>query len=155
MPGFCPEKLHVFIDDKLKSNKSIFPRRYTLTHSDFTGDLFLYIGTEYDHKRISNLYSKLMRDEVLGEWANEGQIMLNLYCHCSGGFVIGPEKWRCSIFKQHMPLVLQAMVYGDRQFIAAKADLKSAPVYVNFHKKGKKPVTTEQYGKIEDYMQQQ
>jgi hypothetical protein len=45
-----------------------FPRKYILTHSDITGDLFLSIDTDYDKRALSNWYTKFMRDEVLAEW---------------------------------------------------------------------------------------
>jgi hypothetical protein len=44
MPEFNPQKLHVHFYDKGNIKNSIFPRKYTLTHSDKTGDLFLSIG---------------------------------------------------------------------------------------------------------------
>ena len=43
-------------------------RCYTLTHSDFSGDLFLSVGSEFDTKAISGFYTRIMRDEVLVEW---------------------------------------------------------------------------------------
>jgi phosphatidate phosphatase PAH1 len=61
------EKLHVVFKDNVKADGPIVPRCYTLTHSDFTGDLFLSIGASYDLKQISGIYTKLMRDEVLAE----------------------------------------------------------------------------------------
>ena len=38
------------------------PRKYTLTHSDRTGRLFLTIDKEYNEQQISGLYTRLMRD---------------------------------------------------------------------------------------------
>jgi len=67
MLRLSPEKLHVVFKDHSKAEGPIMPRCYTLTHSDFTGDLFLTIGTSYDLKQISGIYTKLMRDEVLAE----------------------------------------------------------------------------------------
>ena len=37
------------------------PRRYTLTHSDFSGRLYLSIGQEFDEDRLSNWYLKIIR----------------------------------------------------------------------------------------------
>jgi len=47
------EKLNIeYLDsDKL----DILSRRYTLTHSDFTGELFLSIGKEYDSKKLKTI----------------------------------------------------------------------------------------------------
>ena len=44
------------------------PRRYTLTHSDSTDDLFLTIAPEVNQRQVSSWYTRLMRDEVVAEW---------------------------------------------------------------------------------------
>ena len=59
-----PQKLHVTFQKGISPQQLSLPRRYTLTHSDATGDLFLSIGAEYDQKQISGFYTRLMRDEV-------------------------------------------------------------------------------------------
>ena len=67
MKRLNPEKLHVTYLGGTTPEKLTLPRRYTLTHSDRTGELFLSIGREYDTKQTSRLYTRLMRDEVLAE----------------------------------------------------------------------------------------
>jgi len=61
------QKLHVTFHAGTSPGILEFPRCYTLTHSDRTGDLFLTIGAKYDQKQIAGLYTRLMRDEVLAE----------------------------------------------------------------------------------------
>ncbi|MFX1499226.1 MAG: staygreen family protein, partial [Promethearchaeota archaeon] len=56
------EKLHVSSKQSLESDKDFIPRKYTLTHSDSTGDLYLTIDCEYDQNQISSLYTRFMRD---------------------------------------------------------------------------------------------
>jgi len=152
MSEFNPKKLHVNFIDGDSIQDSIFPRRYTLTHSDITGELFLSIGKDFDYKKFSNPYSKLMRDEVLGEWQNAGQIMLNIHCTVSGGIAIGSAKWRESIFRQHMKMVLKAICYGDRSFLKENRDFLYAPIYIYFHKRQKENDLTEKWGIISDFM---
>lgn len=65
MSKLDPGKLHVTFNGGTSPVDLEFPRRYTLTHSDLTGDLFLTIGREYDEEHISGIYTRLMRDEVL------------------------------------------------------------------------------------------
>ena len=100
--------LHVTFASGATANGPLTPRRYTLTHSDATGDLFLTIGTEYDRVQIAGWYTRLMRDEVLAEWQAGEPPVLHVHCHVSGGLVFGTAGWRASIFRQHMPMVLQA-----------------------------------------------
>ena len=150
MSEFNPSKLFVEFDPRLTDGGSTFPRRYTLTHSDRTGDLFLTIGRTYDHKKISNWYVRLMRDEVLGEWRNPEKPALHLYCHVSGGFTLGPAKWRLSILQYHLPMVLHAIGYGDRVFIINQKTFQKAPIMVHFRAKQASLNKVEQWGTVED-----
>lgn len=71
----------------------VFPRRYTLTHSDRTADLFLTIGPEYIFDQFKGLYARLMRDEVLAELVEENDgITLHVYCEVCRGF--GTRRFR-------------------------------------------------------------
>jgi magnesium dechelatase len=152
MSALNPKKLHVDLDDEVRNNPLTTPRRYTLTHSDKTGDLYLTIASSFDQHKLSNWYGKLMRDEVLGEWIFEEEPSLHIHCHVSGGFVIGPAKWRLSIFRQHMPMVLQAICYGDKDFIQEHPALQEAPVYVHFHAKQESLNEIEQWGVVKDFL---
>ncbi len=53
MSNFNPEKLFVTYKDGVTATGPIIPRRYTLTHSDVTGDLFLTIGCQYAWENIN------------------------------------------------------------------------------------------------------
>jgi hypothetical protein len=44
---FIPEKLTVAFIDDVTGTEPVIPRRYTLTHSDVTGELYLAIGKQY------------------------------------------------------------------------------------------------------------
>jgi len=128
-----PEKLHVTFHEGTSEQEPSLPRKYTLTHSDATGDLFLTIGAEYDQKQISGFYTRLMRDEVLAEIMNDGRgPSLHVYCHVSGGFVFGAAGWRNDILHGHMRLVIEALRYGDRDLFSAHSELNEAPVKVHF-----------------------
>ncbi len=63
MSKLNPEKLSVEFRDGVTNTEPILGRRYTLTHSDITAELFLTIGLTYAYDKID-----AMRDEVLGEW---------------------------------------------------------------------------------------
>jgi hypothetical protein len=65
LSAFYPEKLSVEHMDGAASTKSVIPRRYTLTHSDLTGELFLNIGINYAWGKLNPL-----RDKILGVWEN-------------------------------------------------------------------------------------
>jgi hypothetical protein len=86
MTRLNPDKLHVQFAAGATPEGPVTPRCYTLTHSDMTGDLFLTVGPDYDRAQISGWQTRLMRDEVLGEWIDgESGPALHLHCHVSGG----------------------------------------------------------------------
>jgi hypothetical protein len=57
-----------------------------------------------------------MRDEVLAELSHGiDNFAFRVYCHVSGGFIVGSAGWRYNIFRSELPLVLEAirMVTGS------------------------------------------
>jgi hypothetical protein len=147
-----PEKLHVRIAPGLAAEGSLSPRRYTLTHSDATGDLFLTIGPEHDQEQISGWYTRIMRDEVLAEWREDGDgRWLHVTCHVSGGLVFGGAGMRYDIFQRELPLVLEALRYGDGGLYEAQPDLDRAPIWIHFRSTDRRYNKTERRGTPADY----
>lgn len=137
----------------VNSREPISGRCYTLTHSDFSGDLFLSVGLDYDKKAISGLYTRLMRDEVLAKWLKEeGNFSLHVYCHVSGGIILGTAGWRYSIFKRELPLVLRSICNGDKDFFAEHKNLNDSVIFVHFKSKNKKYDKVENWGTPIDYV---
>jgi hypothetical protein len=147
-----PEKLHTKFIAESDPDGPAWPRKYTLTHSDISGELFLSIGTEYDHQAVSGIYTRIMRDEVLAEFLNgEDGMEFHVYCYVSGGLVIGSAEWRYSIFQQHLLQVLQAFHCGDEVFLKANPDFKNAPVIVEFQSSNQRYHIKEQWGTLSKY----
>ena len=148
-----PEKLHVTFQNDMTSVAPIFPRLYTLTHSDRTGDMFLTVGRKHDLEQIAGWYTRFMRDEVLAEWQDiHGECTLHVFLHVSGGFVFGTARIRERIFKRVLPLVLEALRHGDRQLFTAYPHLDSAPILVHFQYNNQRDQDIEQWGVLKDYM---
>jgi len=148
MSRFRPEKLHVRFDRGTAATGPLVPRRYTLTHSDATGDLFLTVGAEYDSAQISGL----MRDEVLAEWRQDEEgPALHVFCHVSGGLAFGTARWRYAIFRRELPLVFQAFRYGDLALFQAQPALDAAPIWVHFQSGRKRYRRVESWGSMADY----
>ena len=136
----------------MTSQGPISPRRYTLTHSDATGDLFLTIGADYDRGQVGRLYTRLMRDEVLAEWvAGAAGPELHAFCHVSGGVVFGGAAMRDAIFRQELPLVFEAFRYGDRALFAAHPELDRAPLIVHLRSHLARYNRAETWGAPADY----
>jgi hypothetical protein len=152
MERLNPEKLHVMYLTGTTPENLVLPRLYTLTHSDRTGELFLTIGGQYDKQQISKLYTRLMRDEVLAELADDGdRLVFKVYCHVSGGFIIGTAKWRYNIFHSELPLVLEAIRYGDRTLFEKNLQLDNTPVLIHFQSSNSRFNKDENWGVMADY----
>ncbi len=152
MERLNPEKLHVTYLTGTTPENLVLPRLYTLTHSDRTGELFLTIGGQYDKQQISKLYTRLMRDEVLAELADDGdRPVFKVYCHVSGGLIIGTAKWRYNIFHSELPLVLEAIRYGDRTLFEKNLQLDNTPVLIHFQSSNSRFNKDENWGVMADY----
>ena len=98
MSNLNPAKLQIKLID-IKKDVFNLPRKYTLTHSDTTGDLFLTISREYDEKQISGWYTKFMRDEVLGERKQKLVNMNYIYIFISvEDLFLGGQKYEIKLF---------------------------------------------------------
>jgi len=152
MSRLDPGKLHVQFAAGLTLEGPLTPRRYTLTHSDMTGELFLTVAPEVDRKQISGWYTRLMRDEVVAEWqeGEEGPA-LHLSCHVSGGLAFGSAGMRYGIFQHELPLVLEAFRFGDRGLFEARPELDGAPVWIHFQSNKRRYRRTERWGTPGDY----
>ena len=152
MSRLNPEKLHVRFRPGAGPAGPLVPRRYTLTHSDATGDLYLAIGPDYDRAAMAGWTTRLMRDEVLAEWRqSERGPALHLTCHVSGGLAFGPAGWRYQIFQRELPLVLEALRFGDRGLYEAEPALDGAPIWVHFHATQRRYQCIERWGTPGDY----
>lgn len=104
-------------------------RKYTMTHSDETGDLFVTVATMFAEDKVGPT-----RDEVRLEWSTikdmpilYGEVLID-------GEGISPDKSevRDNIFKREMPLALQAIYHADEQLFNANPELKNTPVLIHF-----------------------
>jgi len=146
MEKLNPEKLHVEYRN-VTATKPIIGRKYTLTHSDKTAELFLTIGLEYAYDQISK-----MRDEVLAEWkTSEGNPFLYVYVYV-GQFGPVITAIRDTIFRQELPLALEAIIYGDSDFFIEYPELSGASIWIQFDSKNPKYNRFEYWGIPKDYM---
>lgn len=142
-----PDKLHVEFRTGAVVTKPVIGRRYTLTHSDITADLFLTIGLQFAYNKVN-----FMRDEVLAEWkTNNGFPFLCVYVYIDGKFGKLSSAVRNAIFRRELPLALEAIIYGDRRFFDAHPGLKDAPIWIHFDSRKPKYNRFENWGTPNDY----
>jgi len=142
--SFNPNKLYVEFRDGVTQKEPVNNRKYTLTHSDQTGELFLTIGLNYAYDKISYL-----RDEVLAEWrVGKGYAFLYVYVYIDGFMDPAISIRREAIFRRELPLALQAIKYGDKIFFDTHPELLYAPIWINFSSENSKYNRVEKWGNM-------
>ena len=146
MERLNPEKLYVKYGPGATATEPVIGRKYTLTHSDITADLFLTIGLEYAYDEINK-----MRDEVLAEWQTyEGNPFLYVYVYV-GQFDPVITSIRDTVFRRELPLALEAIRYGDSEFFMEYPQLDNAPIWIYFDSPNPDYNKFEYWGTPEDY----
>lgn len=103
-------------------------RKYMMTHSDTTGDLFVTIGTVYAEDKVGEL-----RDEVRLAWTPlEDTYILYGEVLIDGPGISGASQVRYDIFRREMPLALRAIRYADCQFFEADLQRDQVPIFIRF-----------------------
>lgn len=146
---FSPDKLSTSFIPPMNEYGTIKDRKYTLTHSDTTGDLFLDIGPSYNNEAID----ENLRDEVLGKWiiCENMSYALIFYVYIGDGNFEESYK-RYNIFKENLNLALQAIIYGDKVLFNKYPELIETPIYVKFDSNIPMFNNYEFYGYVKNYL---
>ncbi len=93
-----------------------------------------------------------MRDEILAESKAEKDLLfLHVYYHVCGGLVFGTASLRESIFRRELPLVLEAIRYGDQELFSNYLWMDQVEIFVHFNKPKSKDCKIESCGHLRDY----
>jgi hypothetical protein len=65
--------------------------------------------------------------------------------------VLGRAGLRSSIFRREMPLVLEAIRYGEKQLFTVNPDLDDAPIIIHFQSSKDKFNKVEEWGFLRDF----
>ncbi|WP_010250670.1 staygreen family protein [Acetivibrio cellulolyticus] len=121
-------KVFVQYRDVMKPYEPVMGRKYTITHSDKTAELFVFVAQNYAEDQITS-----MRDEVIVAWepykigiALIGSVIVD------GNGVIGDAYIRNKIFYNEMPKALQALRQADRFLFDKEPNLDKTPVLIHF-----------------------
>lgn len=148
---FTPNKLSINYIKPANSKFPVVGRKYTLTHSDLTGQLFLDIGSKYNFSSID----PKMRDEVLAEWKTNQDGLLILFGRVlvdNGEYSVEEANERFKIFQKEMALALKGIVNGDLSFYSHYPSLLSAPIFIYYHSKFPSYNGVYHYGTTRDYL---
>lgn len=131
MSNFNSEKLSIKYIPPATPTLPVESRKYTLTHSDITAELFLSIGYVYDVDAID----MKMRDEVIAQWQKtpNGHYYLFGKVYVSGGeFNEFVSSIRFNVFQREMNTALKGIVYGDREFYHYYPSFLDFPIYIYY-----------------------
>ncbi len=147
MKRLNPDKLNVEFRPGVTVTEPVLGRKYTLTHSDITAELFLVIGLQFAYDKVNST-----RDEVLAEWRYyNGSTILYTYVYVDGQFGPAVSATRDQIFRRELPLALEAIRYGDRAFFLAHPELDTAPIWIRFDSTNPQYNRFEYWGTPNDY----
>ncbi len=128
MKELNPQKVFVQYRDNIRPYEPVRSRLYTITHSDITAELFVFVGQNYAEDQVTK-----MRDEVRIAWElyKEGFALIGSVI-VDGDGVIGNAYLRDDIFYNEMPTALQALRQADRFLFDKEPNLDNTPVYIHF-----------------------
>lgn len=148
MNPWDPNKLSVEYRNGVTDTEPTIGRKYTLTHSDISAELYLTIGTEFAMDKVTAL-----RDEVLAEWRTDRDLtFLFGYVYVNGNSDPKEAAIRNAIFRRELPLALKAIRYGDRRFFEAHMEFDWAPIWIHFDSTVEEYNQFEFWGFLRDYI---
>lgn len=123
-----PLKVFVQYRDRMKPYEPVNGRKYTITHSDTTAELFVFVAENYAKDQITS-----MRDEVRVAWEQDKKGLALIGSVIVDGIgVIGNTYIRDKIFFNEMPTALQALRQADRFLFDEEPNLDDTPVFIHF-----------------------
>ncbi|OIW14512.1 hypothetical protein TanjilG_12105 [Lupinus angustifolius] len=151
---FEASKLKVVqLEDQIIKYPSIIPRTYILSHCDLTANLTLTVSNVINLEQLRGWYEK---DDVVAEWKKvKNEMCLHVHCFVNGPnpFMNLAAEFRYNIFSKEMPLVLEAIQYGDSTLFSEHPELLDSTVQVYFHSSSKKYNRMECWGPLKDAME--
>ncbi len=140
-------KVFVQYRDIMKPYEPLTERKYTITHSDITAELFVFVASDYAEDQMTG-----MRDEVRVAWEqNKKGLVLTGSVIVDGDGVTGNAYIRNKIFYNEMSTALQALRNADRFLFNKEPKLDNTPVLIHFISKNPIYDKTYEFGVIGMY----
>ena len=142
-----PKKVFAQYRDIMKPYGPVMERKYTITHSDTTAELFVFVASNYAEDQITRMY-----DQVMVAWEqNEKGLSLIGSVIVDGKGVIGNAYIRNKIFYNEMPTALQALRQADRFLFEKEPNLDNTRVFIHFISSNPEYNKTYDFGVIGSY----
>ncbi|WP_312940732.1 staygreen family protein [Oscillibacter sp.] len=123
-----PEKVFAQYRDIINPYEPVVGRKYTVTHSDATADLFVFIASSFAEDQVTR-----MHDDVKIGWeqTDRGLALIGSVI-VDGEDVQGNPNNRNRIFLTEMPIALQALRHADRFLFDNNPAIDRASVLIHF-----------------------
>lgn len=147
MKELSPYKVFAQYRDVMKPYEPVLERKYTITHSDTTGELFVFIASNYAKDQITNI-----RDEVKITWhqSERGLVLIGSVL-VDNEDITGNASIRFNIFYKEIPTALTALRSADRFLFEKEPELDNTPVLIDFISSNPLYDKTYNYGLIGRY----
>lgn len=148
MDSFNSSRVNPEFRDGVNAMRPVEGRKYTMTHSDDTAELFVTIGKKYAKDKIGPL-----RDEVLlGFERRNNQMQLFGSVLIDSRYMDWDSNIRNEIFLREMPTALKAIRYADRELFEQYPMLDKVPIYIWFQSTDKKYNILYDFGTMQQYV---
>lgn len=147
MKKLDPNRVYTEFRNGVCQTKPVYGRKYTVTHSDETAELFVTIGMTYAQDKIGPIH-----DEVLLTFTKDGRkpiLLGNVLVDGKG--ITGDANMRNTIFIREMPTALQAIRYADRKLFDTYKCLDNLPILIMFQSTNKEFNRVHDFGTMRDY----
>ncbi|MBL5867021.1 hypothetical protein HV458_13265 [Bacillus sporothermodurans] len=108
-------------------------RKYTLTHSEATGEWYLSIGTQFPFTKLTNgLFSVIEAEWTtkMGEYILLGRININ-----SDSYNDKLDQVRYMIYQKELPQLIAHIIDADKRFLHYHPLLLDAPIHIEIKAK--------------------
>lgn len=154
MQPFDASRVHVEYRDGVTRRSPLKGRKYTVTHSDDTGELYVTVGLTHAIDKVGPLRDEVFLDFELNgrQPAFYGTVLIDSanLPEESKKFVKDSQK-RTDIFLREMPIALRAIRSADRQLFEQIPKLDTIPVYIWFQSDSNTYNKLYDFGTMADY----
>ena len=123
-----PQKVFVQYRGTMKPYEPVLNRKYTITHSDTTAELFVFVAENYAEDQITKMHDEV---RIAFEQSEKGLALLGSVI-VDGEGVKGNPYIRNKIFYNEMPTALQALRQADRFIFTKDPALDNTSVLIHF-----------------------
>ena len=142
-----PQKVFAQYRDIIKPYEPVIGRKYTITHSDATAELFVFIAENYAEDQVTKMHD----DVKIGWEQTDSGLALIGSVVVDGKGVRGNPSIRNKIFYNEMPTALQALRHADRFLFDNNPMIDRAPVLIHFISSNPAYDKTYNFGAIGNY----